>query len=71
MTTTTNPQANISFQLPRRHAGMKLVVIGLFCVSLVAGFVASVEQSARQAVQGTELSGAQPASAGATVVAIR
>jgi hypothetical protein len=71
MTTTTNPQPTISFQLPRRHAGMKLVVIGLFCVSLAAGFVASVEQSARQAVQGTELSAAQPASAGATVVAIR
>ncbi len=71
MTTTTQNQATITFQLPRRHAGLKLVVIGVFCVSLAAGFVASVEQTAHQAVQGTQLSAAQPASAGANAVAMR
>ncbi len=71
MTTTTPNQATIRFQLPRRHAGLKLVVIGVFCVSLAAGFVASVEQTAHRAVRGTELSAAQAASAGAIAVATR
>ena len=71
MTTTTKTQTSISFQLPHRHAGLKLVVIGVFCVSLAAGFVASVQQTAHRAAQGTELSDAQPASPGAIAVAMR
>jgi hypothetical protein len=71
MTTTTKNQATVRFELPRRHAGLKAAIIGALCVSLVAGFVASVEQTARRATQGTELSAAQPASSGEIAVAMR
>ena len=64
MSTTTGTQERLGFAITNRHAGLKLLVIGGLYAALALGFVASVEQTARQsAVRATEASTQRSASA--------
>lgn len=72
MTTTTGTQDKLGFAIHHRHAGLKLLVIGGLYAALAIGFVASVEQTARQpSARAIEVSAQQPASAPAGAVALR
>lgn len=69
--TTNGTHEKLGFDIRNRHAGLKLLVIGGLYAALALGFVTSVEQTARRAVQATEASAPRPAATPAGAVALR